>query len=56
VNEDEESMALGKLNFERYAEAMEGVTHGRGIPPWPELGEKVQRAWALAAEAVRDNS
>lgn len=55
MNEDDERMARGKLAFERYVEAMEGMTHdGKGIPPWNALGEKVQNAWIVAAEAVRN--
>lgn len=49
-----EKLALGKLAFERYTEAMEGITsNGFGFPPWGALEDRVRTAWMVAADAVR---
>ena len=45
---------LGKLAYQAYAAAVGGrsVT-GAVLPPWEELGDRIQTAWEVAAEAVR---
>lgn len=45
---------LGKLAYTAYAAAVGGrsVT-GAVLPPWEELGDRIQTAWETAAEAVR---
>lgn len=46
---------MGKAAFEAYTEDMHGMTlDDRPIPPWDDLGEKVQSAWISAAKKVED--
>jgi hypothetical protein len=42
----------GQALFEVYAAAMDGISGatGKPIPPWAELGDRVQSAWEVAAE------
>lgn len=44
---------LGQLAYEAYAGSVFGRSvRGEPLPPWEELGPKVQNAWEIAAEAV----
>lgn len=46
---------LARIAFEAYAKSKSGVTYDeRPIPPWNELGQAVQNAWAASARAIMD--
>lgn len=44
---------LGKIGYEAYAKFTGGKTFdGRDMPAWDDLGEKIQGAWTIAADAI----
>ena len=44
---------LAQIAFEAYGASTGGTTYdGKPIPPWEKVGDKVQKAWRAAAEAV----
>lgn len=46
---------LGQIAFDAYNKDRGGVNHlGKKTPEWEELPEGIQRAWQVAAIAVRD--
>lgn len=46
---------LAKVGFEAYNKQAGGKTFdGRPIPPWSEVGDKVQDNWTAAVLAVKD--
>lgn len=57
---DELRQALGKVAYERYVEAHDGVTQiGKmvlGLPPWDALDESAQLQWTHIAGAVLDTA
>lgn len=50
---DEDNRSAGQVAFEAYNEAKGGKTYDdKPIPPWDQVGEKVQAGWEAAANAV----
>lgn len=48
---------LGQAAYEAYAGAVGGRSvRSEVLPPWAELGDRIQTAWEVAAEAVRRHS
>lgn len=46
---------LGRVAFNAYREAVEGVTYdGQIIPQWDNLTDEVRAGWEAAADAVVD--
>jgi hypothetical protein len=44
---------LGKVAFEAYAEAMNGIAYdGTTIPDWDQLKPEIKAGWEIAANAV----
>lgn len=44
---------IAKIAFEAYSNAVGGTNvAGNPIPPWEELGEKVQGGWTAAVNAM----
>lgn len=44
---------MGQIAYEAYKEFTGGKTFdGRDMPEWKDLGDKIQRAWEAAADAV----
>ena len=45
----------GQVGYEAYARSTGGKTFdGRAMPVWTELPDRIQTAWACAAEAILD--
>ncbi|MFF1469127.1 hypothetical protein [Streptomyces mirabilis] len=44
---------LAKLAYTAYSDSVNGRNvRGEPLPEWDELGERIQTAWEVAAEAV----
>lgn len=54
---EEQVSELAKLGFEAYGKSTGGLTwDGKPIPPWENVGEKVQAAWKAATKVIAETT